>query len=390
MLSAFIIGTTSHIVDYFHRACVGVPDLTLPHVLDEAPPLHQLMRMMSTHAPHVVFVEVDHSGRGYRLAVDILAAFPETRLIGFAGEDVETLLSEAREFGLAGVLGSPFDTRTTYVALQQTLKAKERRRASITLFQPATGGAGATTVAVNVASELAQRLDRRVLFLDADLRSSPLSFWFDVESGRSILDAVETCQSLDERTWRGLTAEVQGFDALFAPRRASLDLKFSSWDVMRVLSFAALRYDHIVVDMPVTPSSELEPLFSRADRNIVVCLPQTISATMGRRRLDEMQAIGAEPSALFAMLNRTGSGGMAAGEVEPILKVPILAELPDDGGGSTTSLFSALSSRRSRLVKGYRALAEVIDREAGGGPGGARGRPSGLKQTLAGSVQALW
>lgn len=391
MLSAFVIGTTPHVVDYFHRACLGVRDLTLPHVLDEPPPLHQLMRMMSTHRPKVVFVEIDPAGAGYRLAVDILAAFPSTRLIGFSGDDAKTYLDEAREFGLAGVLGAPFDERTTYVALQQTLRAHERRTAEITLFQPATGGAGCTTVAVNVASELAQRLGKRVLYLDADLRSSPLSFWFDVESGRSLLDAVESCHSLDERSWRGLVAEVQGFDALFAPRRASLELKFSSWDLLRVLSFAALRYEHIIVDAPVAPAPETEPLFARADRNVVVCLPQTVSLAMGRRRLDEMLALGAEPEGLTCTLNRTGTGGLSAAEAQRLLKAPILAELPDDGGGQSNSLLSALSNRRSKLVKGYRAMAETI---AGANGSPARERELGVgaafKQAVAGTVQALW
>ena len=396
MLSAFIIGNTPHVVDYLHRACVGVRDLSLPHVLDTPPPLHQLMRMMSTHRPAVVFIEIDNSGSGYRLAVDILAGFPATRLIGFAGDGVEKHLDEAREFGLSGVLQAPFDERTTYVALQQTLKAAARKSASITLFHPATGGAGATTVAVNVAADLAERLGKKTLYIDADLRSSPLAFWFDVDPESSILEAIESSQFLDDSRWATLISTVRGFDALFAPRRASMDLKFSSWDVMRVISFAALRYEHIIVDMPVTPAPEFEQLLARSNRNVVVCRPETVSIAMGRRRLDEMQALGAESHGLFAALNHSGSGAVGSSEAAGIVKVPIVAELPDDGGADQGGLRAVLSGRRSKLVKAYRSLAERIDQDAvkaRAAYGAAERKESGFAAKLtrlAGGAQALW
>lgn|GEM_PF-2637160 len=385
MITAFIIGTTPRIVDYFHRACLGIRGLSLPHVLDEPPALHQLLRMMSTHGPAVVFLEIDPLGRSYQTAVDILVAHPGTKIIGFAGEGAEASPAEVAEFGFSAVIEPPFDERKVSVAAQKAFQTEVRTAGRICVFQGATGGAGTTTTAVNVAASLAEDHSQKTLYIDCDLRSSPLSYWFDLEGGASIVEALESIQT-DDRAWARMVSEARGFDGLFAPRVVAAGGSFSGWDFLRLLGHAAMRYDVVIVDLPVAPQAEFEPVFERADAKLVVLQPETISAALGRRRLDEMQALGAEAASLGAVLNNAGSSRMRGPEAEAILKVPVLAELPHhDSAEGELSLKAALFGRRSKQVKAYRELARQIagsPTEAQESSSGPPSKPSGVARSV--------
>ena len=118
MLTAFILGTNTSNVDYFHRCCLGVRDLSIPHILDIKPPLHQLVRMLNTHLPQVVFLEVNEQGGSFQTAVDIVVAAPGTVVIGYGPEASDELLAEAREFGIEDILPAPYLDRDVFVAIQ--------------------------------------------------------------------------------------------------------------------------------------------------------------------------------------------------------------------------------------------------------------------------------
>ena len=96
---------------------------------------------------------------------------------------------------------------------------------------------------------------------------------------------------------------------------------------------------------------------ARHDLRSVVVVPEGNNADKNRA----MQSLGAETSSLAAVLNKTGSSRMRPADAQSILKVPVLAELPDhDSAEGELSLKAALFGRRSKLVKAYRELAGRI------------------------------
>ena len=234
MLTAFILGTNASNVDYFHRCCLGVRDLSIPHILDVRPPLHQLVRMLNTHLPQVVFLEVDQHGQSFQTAVDILVAAPGTTVIGFGHEASDELLAEAREFGIEDILPAPYEDREVFVVIQTAMKSPASQSRPVVAFQPATGGCGASTIALNVASTLANQFKRKVLLIDADLRSSPLPFWFSHDPEPTIVEALNACDNLTERSWQQMIWNARGVDMLLTGRRRSVAApSFSSRRMMR-------------------------------------------------------------------------------------------------------------------------------------------------------------
>lgn len=385
MLTAFILGTNASNVDYFHRCCLGVRDLSIPHIVDTKPQLHQLVRMLNTHLPQVVFLEVDEQGRSFQTAVDIVVAAPGAAVIGFGPEASDEMLAEAREFGIDDILPAPYMDREVLVAIQRALKSPGTQRRPVVAFQPASGGCGSSTIALNVASALASQFDRKVLLIDADLRSSPLPFWFNHDAEPTIIQALEACDNLSDKLWQKMVWTDRGMDLLLTGRRRSgATPAFSSWDFLRMLSFAARRYDAVIVDLPEALEDVFGVIRERADFKFIVCNPDPISAMMARRRIDEMETGGAEAKNLGVIVNKVGPKPMAKDAIEQIVRRPVVLELPiDEDPNAEVSLLDTLLQRRSKILKGYRKLAEAIDQQV------MRSRPPGIARAaeeLAASV----
>jgi Flp pilus assembly CpaE family ATPase len=366
VLTAFILGTNASNVDYFHRCCLGVRDLSIPHILDVRPPLHQLVRMLNTHLPQVVFLEVDHHGHSFQTAVDILVAAPGTTVIGFGMEASDQLLAEAREFGIEDILPAPYEDREVFVAIQKAIKSPASQTRPVVAFQPATSGCGASTIALNVATTLVSQFKRKVLLIDGDLRSSSLPFWFNHDPEPTIIQALDACDDLNEQTWNQMVWNARGVDMLLTGRhRVVAAPAFSSWDFLRMLSFATRRYDSVIIDLPEVIDDALSVVRERADFKFIVCTPDRISAAMARRRIDEMEIAGAEAKNVGVIVNKVASKPLAKDKIEQLTRRPVVLELPvDDDPNAERTLWGSLLPRRSRLVKGYRKLAEAIDRQA--------------------------
>ncbi len=365
MLTAFILGNNASNVDYFHRCCLGVRDISIPFIVDVKPSLHQLVRMINTHLPQVVFLEVDEQGRSFQTAVDIVVAAPATVVIGFGPEASDELLAEAREFGIEDILPAPYLSNEVFVAIQRAIKSPGTQRRPVVAFQPAMGGCGASTIALNVASALASQFNRKVLLVDTDLRSSPLPFWFNHDAEPTIIQALEACDNLSEKLWKKMIWTDRGMDLLLTGRRRNgATPAFSSWDFLRLLSFAARRYDTVIVDLPEALDDVFGVIRERADFKFIVCNPDRISATMARRRIDEMETGGAEVKNLGIIVNKVGPKPMPKDAIEQIVRRPVVLELPvDEDPNAEVSLLDTLLQRRSKILKGYRKLAEAIDQQ---------------------------
>lgn len=365
MIAAFILGTNARTVDYFHRSCLGIKDIAIPLVLDSPAPLHQLLRMLNTHTPRVVFLEIDPLGGTYQTAVDIVVASPGTTVIGFGAEAHEGILEEGAEFGVKNFLAAPFEATELHVAIQRAIKEEGGDTHPIVALQSAMGGCGATTIALNVANALASDFKRKVLLVDTDLRSGPLPYWFDIEPEPSIVEVLEACNSLNDQTWRSLLHRFRGFDVILSPKnRRKSNFQYSSWDFLRMLGYAALKYDAVIVDLPEAVEEEFEVARERADFKFVVCTGDRVSASMARRRIDEMEGGGADIHNVAVILNKLESGSLPKAQVEKIVRRPVALELPRDAPPGEASFMNTLLRKRSKLIQGYRRLAEAIDKQA--------------------------
>jgi pilus assembly protein CpaE len=330
VLSAFILGQTTALVDYVHRTCVGDPDISLYQVLDKFPNRHHLVRLLNAYCPKVVFLEIDPGGAALRLAGDIRAASPETSLIGFAPKLAFEQLQQATAAGIPEVLQGYFTTEAMERALARAIESGQLRdRHNTIAFVSAKGGSGSTTLAVNIADMIARSFKKSVLLVEADLHSGPLSVLLNLVSEYSIAEALASSETLDDTHWSKLVSNARGVDVLPASRDGRIG-KFTSWDCQRLLSFAATRYDTVLVDLPDAISDLTGPVVGRADHVYIVCTAEMASLFMAQRRLLEMESLGVPADRLGVIVNRHGEHDVQVAEIEKYLETPVCLVLPED------------------------------------------------------------
>jgi pilus assembly protein CpaE len=130
------------------------------------------------------------------------------------------------------------------------------------------GGVGATTIAVNLAWELAtlKKTDNpSVCLLDLDLQMGSVSTYLDLPRREAVYELLSDTESMDEESFMAaLVAFNDKLQVLTAPNdMLPLDL-VSSEDIQRIIDMARANFDYVVIDMPTTVVTWTETVLSAA------------------------------------------------------------------------------------------------------------------------------
>ena len=230
---------------------------------------------------------------------------------------------------------------------------------NVIAFLPGKAGSGASITAVNVADCLARIWKQQVLLIDGDFNSGLLSFLLSAAPRKSITDALETSDRLDE-VWATLVSSTPRLDLLPAPtdRRRP---KVSLWNYQRFLAHVRARYQAAIVDLPDVVDEATEPLVKVARYVCIVCTPETTSLLLAKERIAMVKKLGVSESYIGIVLNCCTEADPKKSDIEEILQKPVLASLPRDDRGVRRSIVGGrLVEEGSRLGKGFCFLAQAL------------------------------
>ncbi|MBW4961185.1 AAA family ATPase [Sulfitobacter sp. CW3] len=130
------------------------------------------------------------------------------------------------------------------------------------------GGTGSTTMAVNLAWELAtadKKKPAKVCLLDLDLQFGSVATYLDLPPREAVYDMLTETATMDEESFGQalLTYEEQLHVLTSPPEILPLDL-ISSDDVKRILDIARNQFDYVIVDMPSTLVQWTETVLTNA------------------------------------------------------------------------------------------------------------------------------
>ncbi len=137
-----------------------------------------------------------------------------------------------------------------------TLQAGAQKDGAVIVVHGLAGGTGSTTLAVNLAWELAN-VDKEggpsVCLMDLDLQYGSVSTFLDLPRREIIYEMLSDTESLDEEIFGQALLDYEGkMRVLTAPAdMLPLDL-ITAEDIGRVLNIARNQFDYVVIDMPST------------------------------------------------------------------------------------------------------------------------------------------
>ena len=239
----------------------------------------------------------------------------------------------------------------------------------IITFLHCSGGAGATTLAVNSALALMKaNKASSVCILDMDLQFGQVAPNLDLAFTRGILDIIENPGRLDTTFMNVvMTSHKSGVDVLAAPDALLQMDSLSPELVGRMLNVAMELYDYVIIDMPIglTPWSQI--ILGRSSAVVVVGKYSVPGVRQMRRLISILVADGAGDLNLMVVFNRylgRWKGPISAKVVEKTLGRKIDFLITNDHKTATKALDQGVSlwevSRRSKLVRDIRRMVDGI------------------------------
>lgn len=250
------------------------------------------------------------------------------------------------------------------------LKATGDRDGVILPVHAIAGGTGASTLAVNLAWELAC-MDKdnapRVCLLDFNLQFGSISTYLDLPRREVIYELLSDTEAMDSESFmQALLAYNDKLHVLTAPTDM-LPLDFvTSEDINRIINMAKANFDYVVIDMPSTLVAWTEAVLNQAHVYFATLELDMRSAQNVLRMTHALKAEDLPYQKLRFVLNRAPkftdlNGKSRVKRMAESLDVQIEVQLPDGGKqvvqAGDHGLPMAESAAKSPLRKEYAKLA---------------------------------
>ncbi len=257
---------------------------------------------------------------------------------------------------------------------QATMEVKEH---AVFGVQSLSGGTGATTLAVNMAWELAN-IDKKnppsVCLIDLDLQFGSTSTYLDLPRREMIFEVLSEAQNMDEAAFKqSLLTYNEKLSVFTAPAEIlPLDI-VGPEEIEALLALARRCFDIVIVDMPTTIVQWTESVLNESDIYFATLELDMRSAQNTMRFIKALQAEGLPVDKLHYVLNRAPKGLDLNGKgrvkrLAESLNIEINTQLPDGSKqvvqacdhGAPLAEFARKNPLRKEIIKLSKTLHEAI------------------------------
>lgn len=365
------------------RACLlGIDGVKIVAEIEEAGLLAQALRQFPADA---LILHLDPAPQAMMEVVGPLIESNKDRIAAIAmteDRDAE-LVVRAMRAGMKEFLWKPFPPEQLAEILRRVRSEGPNQHVKIGKLIPIVGtggGVGATSLATNLAVELAQleRSDNhsekpRVAIVDLDLRYGQVAMFLDSRPTYSISDLCETPESIEpEMIARVMCKHPSGVHILAHPSESAQAERISAAHCATVLSALQSNYDFVIVDGPSRIDHTARIVFDMTDLYLVVTQLLVPTVRNTDRMLHELSRGGFNMDRMRLVCNRHGrdSGYLDIHDAEATLGRKFDFVIPDDWKTASTAINMGAAlldhAPRSKLRAAYQQIAQAL---AGGDPG---------------------
>ncbi|MGD9099776.1 MAG: response regulator [Anaerolineae bacterium] len=240
----------------------------------------------------------------------------------FTYDDLIGILNRVREV-------QPVAVRPAAQAVPQMVAAPVKLATLVVVFSP-RGGAGCSTVALNLAFILRGQRQANVLLIDGNLRFGALDALLNLQTSRNITDLIPSLDDDDPDVLHAATLpHTSGLRLLAAPPSPEMADLLSSQHMEKIIALGRRRFDYVVADLG-SQLNDYTLLFMDAATRIILLLTPDIPATKNARLFLEIaSSLDYEPEKIILALNQADPREMInAAAIERHLKHPVAISIP--------------------------------------------------------------
>jgi pilus assembly protein CpaE len=272
--------------------------------------------------------------------------------------------------GVTEYLPKPLTRDSVQTLLWPRLMGDEADRSAergghVVVICGAQGGAGATSIAANLALQLADIAKANVALLDLHLQNGETAVMFGVRPGPGLRIALEDPLRADtlflERTAIAVDPRVR---LIAADEALDEQIEITEAGVRHVLALLRRKFNFIIVDLPVPLQPAMRPVLSQA-RHVMVLLEAEVTGLRNAVGLRELIGKISGANRVFTVLNRADRpGGLSRAAIAKGLGAPPDIVIPDLGKRMTEAVNSGVPAVR-KIPALRRHLAPIVREVAG-------------------------
>ncbi|MBI4718116.1 MAG: AAA family ATPase [Planctomycetes bacterium] len=313
-----------------------ITSLNFVRLVAEAKSPEQLAGMLHEAGINLIFFHLDPDQASALEVVDQVATrFPEIALIGISHVTAPDAILATIRAGCDQFVCEPIDsvdlaTAVSRVASKRLLTRSKSRRICVV---GASGGAGTTSIACNLAMEVAHLTDKPCGLVDMDFQFGDAAINFDCDPKYTFYDLAESGGHVDRTVLAGvLTSLPCQVHLLARPDKVEQCEAINADVVHHTLDLMATVYETTIVDLPRHVDPSITAALGQADLIIIVCQLLVPSIRNVNRYREMLLRLGIPEERIEVVVNRGDSSGgrITSKDLEETIGKPIFASIPND------------------------------------------------------------
>lgn len=350
----------------FDEVAAEVSGLQIIREIRRYPDSLELMRMVRSSVPHVVFLSIEDLAKALETLAVLRAQAPGVQVAALSRALDPGALLEVMRAGIRECLAMPFEGRELGEAAARIAAAVRDvpvlvdATEHVYCFLPSKQGVGTSTVAMNVAVALGRRKQGEVLLLDMDLSSGIVGFMLKLSNTHCVVDAAENAHTLDESLWGQIVCQKAGIDIVHSGR-LNPDFRIDAEQIRRILDFARRNYRTVCVDVSGNLEKYSIEVMHESKNVFMVVTPEIPSLHLAREKLALLHRLDLSDR-VRVLLNRYHRRSLVTpAQIESLLGVPIAFTFQNDYQGVHAALQDGRAVEpASELGKQFQALADAV------------------------------
>ncbi len=191
---------------------------------------------------------------------------------------------------------------------------------NVLAFVSIKGGVGKTTLALETASALANKFNKRVLLVDANFSAPNIGLYLDLANETTLHDA------LNGTLLHNAIYEAHGVDII--PASMYYHEEVDTFKLKKILEKFKTRYDFIILDS--SPNyEELKPVMAAADKIFIVTSPDNVTLTTSLKAANLAKEQNTPIEGIIVNKIRSPKHEYNINEIEIISDIPVMAKIRD-------------------------------------------------------------